>query len=113
MPGIEEVRQNLHGIDGHGYNAYREIRGAFTLDAFTRFIDQLQRGPSAGPSKLHSRTDHDCADPECANPKIAIPDADIRAESKRWGRRNRTIHGYRSKKRTPDRTPERLARTAR
>ena len=42
MPSFDELRQILSRINGRSYNAYREIRGAFTLRSFTLFVGHVQ-----------------------------------------------------------------------
>ena len=61
MPSIDELRQVLNRIDGRSYNAYREIRGSFTLREFTLFVDHVQGDPYAAPSKLRLRVDQGLA----------------------------------------------------
>ncbi len=62
MPSFDELRQILSRIDGRSYNAYHEIRGAFTLRSFTLFVDHVQGDPYAAPSKLRLRIDQDFAE---------------------------------------------------
>ena len=62
MPSFDELRQILGRIDGRSYNAYHEIRGAFTLRSFTLFVDHVQGDPYAAPSKLRLRIDQDFAE---------------------------------------------------
>ncbi len=42
-------------IDGRGYPAYKDLRGAFTFEDLTLFIDHVQGDPFAAPSKLRVR----------------------------------------------------------
>jgi len=55
MPGDSQLRRILERIDGRGYKAYRDIRGAFDFDAFTLHVDHVQGDPFATPSKLRVR----------------------------------------------------------
>jgi predicted ABC-class ATPase len=51
----EDLRSILIRIDGRGYKAYREIRGAFDFGPFTLCVDHVQGDPFASPSKLRAR----------------------------------------------------------
>jgi predicted ABC-class ATPase len=51
----EDLRRTLIRIDGRGYKAYREIRGAFEFGRFTLYVDHVQGDPFASPSKLRAR----------------------------------------------------------
>ncbi len=42
-------------IDGRGYPAYKDLRGAYAFDDLTLFIDHVQGDPFAAPSKLRVR----------------------------------------------------------
>ncbi|MDP6979872.1 MAG: ABC-ATPase domain-containing protein [Myxococcota bacterium] len=42
-------------IDGRGYPAYKDLRGAFAFEGFTLFIDHVQGDPFAAPSKVRVR----------------------------------------------------------
>ena len=56
MPGTpESLRSHLNRIDGKGYPAYKDIRGEYTFDDFTLFIDHVQGDPFAAPSRLRTR----------------------------------------------------------
>jgi predicted ABC-class ATPase len=55
MPGEDDLRRILTRIDGRGYKAYRDIRGAFDFGAFALHIDHVQGDPFAAPSKLRVR----------------------------------------------------------
>ena len=50
MPGSETLRQTLRRIDGRGYKAYADIRGAFDFPTYRLFIDRTQADPFAPPS---------------------------------------------------------------
>lgn len=41
------LQRKLEQIDGRGYKAYRQIRGAFEFRRFTLFIDYVQGDPCA------------------------------------------------------------------
>jgi predicted ABC-class ATPase len=51
----DRLRNVLGRIDGRGYRAYRDIRGAFDLGAVTLHVDHVQADPFAAPSKLRLR----------------------------------------------------------
>jgi predicted ABC-class ATPase len=43
----------LRGIDGRGYKAYRDVKGAWDFPDFCLFIDHVQSDPFAAPSRIH------------------------------------------------------------
>jgi len=55
MPGGEDLRRTLSRIDGRGYKAYRELRGAFDFGPLALHVDHVQGDPFAAPSKLRIR----------------------------------------------------------
>ena len=56
MPqSAEELRRVLRRIDGRGYKAYRDVRGAWTLGRVTVHVDHVQGDPFAAPSRLRLR----------------------------------------------------------
>jgi len=57
----EDLRRTLRRIDGHGYKAYREIRGAFAFEDLTLHVDHVQGDPFAAPSKLRLRVPRQAA----------------------------------------------------
>jgi predicted ABC-class ATPase len=50
-----ELRDTLRRLDGRGYKAYKDLRGAYDFGALTLFIDHVQGDPFAAPSKLRLR----------------------------------------------------------
>ena len=52
-----QLDEQLRKIDSRGYKAYKQIAGAYRVDAFTLFIDHVQGDPFAAPSKLRLRLD--------------------------------------------------------
>ncbi len=52
---IDNLQRTLHRIDGKGYPAYKDIRGSYSFDDFTLFIDHVQGDPFAAPSRLRAR----------------------------------------------------------
>jgi predicted ABC-class ATPase len=48
----DELRRRLRGIDGLGYKAYRDLRGAYDLGPVRIEIDRVQADPFAAPSRL-------------------------------------------------------------
>lgn len=48
----EELRDILKRIDGKGYPAYKELRGAYRFLGYTLSIDAVQGDPFASPSKV-------------------------------------------------------------
>jgi predicted ABC-class ATPase len=55
MPGGDDLRRILSRIDGRGYKAYRDIRGAFDFGPLVLHVDHVQGDPFAAPSKLRVR----------------------------------------------------------
>jgi len=57
----QDLRRTLQRIDGSGYKAYREIRGAFAFEGLTLHVDHVQGDPFAAPSKLRLRVPSETA----------------------------------------------------
>ncbi len=55
MPDSDALAEILERIDGRGYRAYRDIRGAFDFAGARLYIDHVQSDPFAAPSKLRFR----------------------------------------------------------
>ncbi len=55
MKSARELKDVLKRIDGRGYKAYKELKGAYRFDFFTLFIDHVQGDPFAAPSKIRVR----------------------------------------------------------
>ena len=55
MATKEDLTTHLHRIDGRGYKAYKDIRGAYAFGGLTLFIDHVQGDPFAAPSKIRVR----------------------------------------------------------
>jgi predicted ABC-class ATPase len=51
----DDLSATLQRIDGRGYKAYRDLRGAFDFGSFTLFVDHVQADPFATPSHLRAR----------------------------------------------------------
>jgi predicted ABC-class ATPase len=51
----DDLRDLLDRIDGRGYKAYRDLRGAYALDGLDLHVDSVQGDPFAAPSKLRAR----------------------------------------------------------
>jgi len=58
MKTREELRSLLRRIDGKGYNAYKELQGAYHFDDFELYADHVQGDPFASPSRLRIRLDN-------------------------------------------------------
>lgn len=56
---MDRLRQILKRIDGHGYRAYKDLRGRYDLNGFTLHIDRVQGDPFAAPSQLRVEVDAD------------------------------------------------------
>ena len=84
MPqSADDLQRTLQRIDGRGYKAYREIRGAFGFEGLTLYVDHVQGDPFAAPSKLRLRVPDEtaCIPPELfANPvrRMALEDFLVR-----------------------------------
>lgn len=50
-----DLQRLLYRLDNKGYPAYKDIRGQYTFDEFTLFIDHVQGDPFAAPSRLRAR----------------------------------------------------------
>ena len=57
MPSADDLQRILGRIDGRGYKAYSEIKGAFEFPRYTLYVDHVQGDPFASPSKLRIRLD--------------------------------------------------------
>jgi len=55
LADADDLRDLLHRIDGRGYKAYRDLRGAFDLGGPVLHVDHVQGDPFAAPSKLRVR----------------------------------------------------------
>jgi predicted ABC-class ATPase len=51
----EDLRNILAKIDGRGYKAYKDIKGAYRFEVFDLFIDHVQGDPFAAPSRVRAR----------------------------------------------------------
>lgn len=54
-----DLQQLLQRLDGKGYKAYKDIRGAYEFERFQLFIDHVQGDPFAAPSSIRIRLKHD------------------------------------------------------
>jgi len=57
----EKLKKELARIDNRGYKAYKDIAGAYRVEAFTLYIDHVQGDPFAAPSKMRLRLPGDRA----------------------------------------------------
>jgi predicted ABC-class ATPase len=55
VANADDLRQILRRIDGRGYKAYSDLRGAFDFPQFRLFVDHVQADPFATPSHLRAR----------------------------------------------------------
>lgn len=51
----ESLRQALRRIDGRGYPAYKELRGAYDFPGYVLLVDHVQGDPFAAPSRVRVR----------------------------------------------------------
>lgn len=52
--GLDDLRAHLVRLDGRGYKAYKEIKGAYGAGRFTLHVDHVQGDPFADPSRLRA-----------------------------------------------------------
>ena len=99
MPqSADDLHRTLQHIDGRGYKAYHEIRGAFSFEGLTLYIDHVQGDPFATPSKLRLRVPRETAriPPELfAGPvrRMALEDFLVRQAARAIGRAEPTRRG--------------------
>ncbi|MFC1745465.1 ABC-ATPase domain-containing protein [Candidatus Riflebacteria bacterium] len=55
MQSASDLQQILKRIDGRGYKAYKDIKGAYQFNDYSLFIDHVQGDPFATPSKIRCR----------------------------------------------------------
>ncbi len=55
MQTREKLSRELLRIDGRGYPAYKDLRGAYSFPRFVLYVDHVQGDPYAAPSKLRLR----------------------------------------------------------
>ncbi len=55
MLTANDLHKRLQQIDGKGYKAYKELKGAYCYEKFMLFIDHVQGDPFAAPSKIRVR----------------------------------------------------------
>lgn len=58
MPGLtpqSKLREAFRRLDGKGYKAYKDLRGAYDFDRYAIFVDHVQGDPFAAPSLLRVR----------------------------------------------------------
>ena len=56
-----DLQRTLQRIDGRGYKAYQDLRGAYDFGPFTLSIDHVQGDPFAAPSRVRVHLDPDTA----------------------------------------------------
>lgn len=54
MTDLPELASLLRGLDGRGYKAYREAKGAYRAAGFSLHIDHVQGDPFAEPSRFRA-----------------------------------------------------------
>ncbi len=55
MQSEAELRSQLRRIDGRGYKAYKDLRGAYRVGRFELHLDHVQADPFATPSRVRVR----------------------------------------------------------
>ena len=51
----DQLRGDLRRLDGKGYGAYKDLRGAYDFSRYALFVDHVQGDPFAAPSLLRVR----------------------------------------------------------
>lgn len=65
----DQLRRDLHDLDGKGYGAYKSVKGAWSFPDFALHVDWVQGDPYAAPSRVRVQLapevtgldPHDCA----------------------------------------------------
>lgn len=52
---MEKLQSILFSIDGKGYKAYKQLKGKYSFQEFTLYVDHVQGDPFAAPSKIRIR----------------------------------------------------------
>lgn len=52
---MDRLRNILHRIDGRGYGAYKDLKGAYAFADFDLVVDHVQGDPFAAPSRIRVR----------------------------------------------------------
>jgi predicted ABC-class ATPase len=58
---MNKLKQIISTIDRKGYRAYKKLKGSYSFDDFTLFIDHVQGDPFASPSRLRVRVNQSIA----------------------------------------------------
>jgi predicted ABC-class ATPase len=86
---LQRLRSTLDRIDRKGYGAYKDLSGSHDLEAFTLFVDRVQRDPFAPPSLVRIRIGENGFDPTLfENPvrRVALEDFLSRSVERAIGR---------------------------
>ena len=62
MHSLDDLRHDLHRIDGRGYPAYKDLQNQSYCSedgSFELFIDHVQGDPFAAPSRIRFRLSHE------------------------------------------------------
>lgn len=59
MTSLSDLRSRLHDIDGRGYKAYKNVKGAWRFQGGVLHVDHVQADPFAAPSKLRVRCERE------------------------------------------------------
>ena len=76
MRSAEDLQRILHRIDGHGYRAYKEIRGVYDCGTHLILVDHVQGDPFAAPSRVRVQVPQKLA---------GFPEDTYRSRSRRVG----------------------------
>ncbi len=95
---MEKLKKLISGIDHRGYKAYKQLKGSYTFNGFTLFIDYVQGDPFASPSRLRVRAPQKIAGFSSdlfsnKSRKIALEDYISRAFAKTAKKISRGIRG--------------------
>jgi len=59
---MQKLKDILFRIDGRGYRAYKQLKGAYNFPEYTLYIDHVQGDPFASPSRLRIRVSQEIAE---------------------------------------------------
>lgn len=76
MKDTDDLRDELHRIDGRGYKAYKDIKGRWAFPGWTLEVAWVQGDPYASPSRVHAYLPADL---------VALPDFLLSSRSRRIG----------------------------
>lgn len=61
MRSAKDLASTLRKIEGKGYKAYKQIKGAYKFQNFSLYVDHVQGDPYAAPTRVRVKVDQDVA----------------------------------------------------